>query len=936
MKKIINTFLCAFLMLTTLIARPLVAKAEENATAIQPESITLDKTELAIHPNEYGILKATVLPEGCEDTLTWESSDPSVVSVSGGSYSPSSPGTAIITATTVNGLSASCRITVTYAEENEVDIDTNGTAILSGNSEYLAQYASPDTVTVKERDVESVWLGDYYTHKDSFNLKINETLELSYTFVPYDAKDTLTVTSSDPNVATAQKINRHVIVAAVGEGSATITATAENGVSGHVEVHVEGYKILLEKFVVSEKNVYLQPNETYQLSAKVYPSNFPPQDIKWQETGKGSDLSGVSASVDENGLATATGTGTGLVTAFAYFDYEGKRYESDRCTVGSAFKETLTLDKEILWLKPGEEYDLKATLFSERKDVQIDWDYSDNNVLRVDENGHVTTVGEGCAWVYVYTSTYSASASCAIIVSRKSASTFTLTQDTIYTDLPIREPIDIWEYVEGGDPSAIFWSSNSNDIGVTQNRYIYAARPGEAIITGTTESGFSWSFKVVVAYGEVESFDFNNPSVEIFQNATIESRVSISSKGWIEIGAITLDSSDPSIVGVEEIYRNSAGIYFLLKGNKEGTANIICTAPNGISASMPVTVKGSIRFNYDRLDLSLGDLFQLEILGDYTRSPEDYIDGNIDRETLAGIANEVGRWELRYKTNKGTIKLPYTVKQRNPFPHEDAPELLPESITLNETEITLRKGGKASLTTTIQPGNVDDDRIRWFSSDRTIAYVDEERQIVARAYGTVTITAETVNGLQAKAKVTVMDPASLDLKFLMEGTRKYWYENGQRQGTYGDRKNVRDKNYGNIERGREIYDPKSNGWYWLDAVYDGAAAYGKEVWMPYIYQDEDNWDDAEIRKNANNADSGMKDFTYQCMKNKSGKWVRYDENGKMLKGWVTITGTLARLYPDQAGNTYYYDHYTGLMAKGRVTIDGKSFYFDEVSGVLKE
>ena len=36
------------------------------------------------------------------------------------------------------------------------------------------------------------------------------------------------------------------------------------------------------------------------------------------------------------------------------------------------------------------------------------------------------------------------------------------------------------------------------------------------------------------------------------------------------------------------------------------------------------------------------------------------------------------------------------------------------------------------------------------------------------------------------------------------------------------------------------------------------------------------------------------------------------ENGKMLKGWVTITGELAKLYPKQNGNTYYYDNRTGL------------------------
>ena len=164
--------------------------------------------------------------------------------------------------------------------------------------------------------------------------------------------------------------------------------------------------------------------------------------------------------------------------------------------------------------------------------------------------------------------------------------------------------------------------------------------------------------------------------------------------------------------------------------------------------------------------------------------------------------------------------------------------------------------------------------------------------------------------------------------------RKFWYEDGYRQGVYGDGKNITDIKYGK-ERGREIYDPDSDAWYWLDAVYDGAAAYGKEVWMPYIYQDEDNWADDEIRMNANAADEGMKEFTYRCMTDKNGKWVRYDENGKMMKGWVTITGGLAEVYPDQAGNTYYYDYKTGLMAKGDIVIEEKAYHFDEITGVLQ-
>ena len=76
-----------------------------------------------------------------------------------------------------------------------------------------------------------------------------------------------------------------------------------------------------------------------------------------------------------------------------------------------------------------------------------------------------------------------------------------------------------------------------------------------------------------------------------------------------------------------------------------------------------------------------------------------------------------------------------------------------------------------------------------------------------------------------------------------EDGKLYWYEQDVKMGVYGAPGNVW---YDNIERGKEIYDPATDGWYWLDAVYEGAKAVDKEVFMPYIYSDEEgNLDNEE-------------------------------------------------------------------------------------------
>ena len=117
-----------------------------------------------------------------------------------------------------------------------------------------------------------------------------------------------------------------------------------------------------------------------------------------------------------------------------------------------------------------------------------------------------------------------------------------------------------------------------------------------------------------------------------------------------------------------------------------------------------------------------------------------------------------------------------------------------------------------------------------------------------------------------------------------ENGKKYWYENGVKQGTEG--------------RGKEIYDPDSDAWYWLDAVQGGAMTVSKDV---YQESAAGQW--------ADKPDG-------------TGKWVRYDENGHMVKGWQTTDK-----------GTYYFDLITGAMAKGAGDIDGVPCAFDEYTGI---
>ena len=167
-----------------------LVKTTAKVTVVQsPTGITLDKNKVALDMSgtKTTKLNATIQPSNANRNtgITWNSSNTGVATVDqSGNVTAKANGMTTITATTQNGKSASCTVTVT-------------TAITSLT-------VSPTSKT----------------------LKTGETVQLTATKNPSTATEGITWTSSNSSVAT---INQNGLVTAKGSGTATIIVKSSSG-----------------------------------------------------------------------------------------------------------------------------------------------------------------------------------------------------------------------------------------------------------------------------------------------------------------------------------------------------------------------------------------------------------------------------------------------------------------------------------------------------------------------------------------------------------------------------------------------------------------------------------------------------------------------------------------------------------------------------------
>ena len=149
--------------------------------------------------------------------------------------------------------------------------------------------------------------------------------------------------------------------------------------------------------------------------------------------------------------------------------------------------------------------------------------------------------------------------------------------------------------------------------------------------------------------------------------------------------------------------------------------------------------------------------------------------------------------DFTIKGYKGTIAETYAKENGFKFIALDVSE--PTSVLLNKTSLTLDVGKSYTLTKTVSPSDAVTS-YTWRSSNTSVATVDKNGKVTAKALGTATITVKTSNGKTATCKVTVNlpTPQITGLSNTTGGIKISW---NKVDGAYGY---------------RLYYKPVSGGW----------------------------------------------------------------------------------------------------------------------------
>lgn len=516
-----------------------------TSDAVQVDSVTLNKTTLALTVGGSETLTATVLPETAENkTLTWTSSVPGVATVEGGKVTALAAGETVITAKTANGKTATCTVTVTAGGTTTVPV--TGVTV------------TPETLS----------------------LVVNGTSTLTAAVAPANATNkAVTWSTSAPAVATVDAATG--VVKAIAVGTATITATTADGnktATCTVTVTAAATNVPVTGVSLSAKTLVVGKNITKNLKATVAPATATNKNVTWVSSNK------TIATVDARGNVKGIRKGTAVITATSSSNPNVKA----TCAVTVT---EVTLNKTALTMEYGQSGTLlKATLSNTRLDSLVAWKTSNATVVRVDARTGKLTALNKAGWANITITTKAgATATCKVTVKAPAVKSVTLNVKKL--TMGVKESYKLNATVNPANAvnKKVTWTSDKPKVVKVKNGKLTALKAGKAKITVTSQADKSKKATITVTVKKTPDkkakVTLNKKKVNLKVKKTFQIKAKISSKYGCASFKYTVDKKGKKVVKVDKNGKVTA--------KKKGKATITVKPYNGKgkSATIQITVK---------------------------------------------------------------------------------------------------------------------------------------------------------------------------------------------------------------------------------------------------------------------------------------------------------------------------------------------------------
>ena len=751
---------------------------------IPVSSIELNKTSLVMMEGEEATLTATVKPaDATEKTVSWRTTDESIVSVNNGRLKALKPGNALVTAM-AGGKSESCSIRVEQrtVAVTSVELDRKTLEMTEGDEVTLTATVKPDdatdktvtwstsdasvatvtdgkvkalkagtaTITAKAGDktstcavtvqakvipVTSMWLD-----KSELELTEGDEAVLTATVMPENATDkTVTWTSSNTSVATVTNGK----VKAVKAGTATITAKAGDK-SAKCTVTVLPSFIAVTSVTLDKTTLGLVEGDQAVLTATVSPDNATEPAVTWT-------TSNASFATVEDGMVTAVKAGTAVITAKA-----GDKSAKCTVTVTAAFVPvtSVTLNKMTLEMTEGDEATLTATVKPDNAtDKTVTWTSSDATVATV-MDGKVKALKAGS--VTITATAGEKSATCAITVKAKVIPVTSITLDKTTLSLAAGDEATLIATVkpDNATDKTVTWTSSDPSVATVADGKVHAVKLGIAVITAKAgDKTATCTVTVAAKVIPVTSIWLDKSEMELTEGDEAILTATVKPDNATD-KTVTWTSSDTSVATVTD---------GKVKALKPGTATITAKAGDK-SAKCTVTVAAkvipvtSVTLDQHTLEMTVGEEYMLHA----TILPEDATNKNIDwissSEYFATVEDGLVK-----ALNPGEVTITAQVadkEDRCVITIKEA-TIPVTSVALDAVEMTLIVGKNATLTATVKPDNATDKTVTWTTSNAKVATVTDG-VVTAVATGTSNITAKA-GDKTATCAITVVNKPVINL-----------------------------------------------------------------------------------------------------------------------------------------------------------------------------